>query len=53
MDLLLKPDGVWPLDDRAKWLRLAAGIFDLGYKVDDSEGRQISIAVVKPEAPNA
>ena len=53
VDLLLKPDGVWPLDDRAKWLRLAAGIFDLGYKVDDGEGRQISIAVVKPEAPNA
>ena len=53
VDLLLKPDGVWPLDDRAKWLRLAAGIFDLGYKVDDGEGRQIRIAVVKPEAPNA
>ena len=53
MDLLPKPDGVWPLDDRAKWLRLAAGIFDLGYKVDDGEGRQIRIAVVKPEAPNA
>lgn len=53
VDLLPKPDGVWPLDDRAKWLCLAAGIFDLGYKVDDGEGRQIRIAVVKPEAPNA
>lgn len=53
VDLLPKPDGVWPLDDRAKWLRLAAGIFDLGYKVGDGEDRQLSIAVVKPEAPNA
>jgi hypothetical protein len=53
VDLLPKPDGVWPLDDRAKWLRLAAGIFDLGYRLGDGEDRQISIAVAKPEAPNA
>ena len=44
VDLLPKPDGIWPLDDRAKWLRLAAGIFDLGYKADDGEHREISIA---------
>lgn len=53
VDLLPKPDGVWPLDDRAKWLRLAAGIFDLGYKEGDDEHRQISIALVKPEVTNA
>ena len=53
VDLLPKPDAVWPLDDRAKWLRLAAGIFDLGYKVSGGEDRQITIAVVKPEAPSA
>jgi hypothetical protein len=47
VDLLPKPDEVWPLDERAKWLRLAVGIFDLGYKTDDGEPRQISIAVAK------
>ena len=37
----------------AKWLRLAAGIFDLGYKADNGEHREeISIAVVKQEAAN-
>jgi hypothetical protein len=53
VDLLPRPDDVWPLDDRAKWLRLAAGIFDLGYKVGDGEDRHISIGVDKPEAPSA
>ena len=48
VDLLPNPDGIWALDDRAKWLRLAAGIFDLAYTVGDDEHRQISIAVVKP-----
>jgi hypothetical protein len=52
VDLLPKPEGIWPLDDRAKWLRLAAGIFDLGYKAGDGEQRGISIAVVKPGAAN-
>ena len=50
VDMLPKPDGVWPLDDRAKWLRLAAGIFDLGYKVANGEHEMISIVVVKPES---
>jgi hypothetical protein len=49
VDLLPNPAGIWPLDDRAKWLRLAAGIFDLGYKAGDSEHNKISIVVVKPE----
>src|ERR671919_3117593 len=43
VDLLPKPDSIWPVDDRAKWLRLAAGIFDLGYKAGDGEHREISI----------
>jgi hypothetical protein len=51
VDLLPKCDGIWSLDDRAKWLRLAAGIFDLGYKSDEGEQREISIAVVKPKLP--
>ena len=50
VDLLPKPDGIWPLDDRAKWFRLAADIFDLGFKAGDGEHLQISIAVVKPES---
>ena len=50
VDLLPKPDGVWPLEDRAKWLRLAAGIFDLGYKASDAKHMQIGIGVVKREA---
>ena len=47
--LLPKRDGIWPLEERAKWLRLAAGIFDLGYKASDGERTEISIAVVKQE----
>jgi hypothetical protein len=47
VDLLPKRDRIWPLQERAKWLRLAAGIFDLGYKAGDGEHAEISIAVVK------
>ena len=49
VDLLPKRDAIWPLQERAKWLRLAAGIFDLGYKASDGEHTEISIAVVKQE----
>jgi hypothetical protein len=49
VDLLPKRDRIWSLDDRVKWLRLAADIFDLGYKATDGEQRQISIALVKPK----
>ena len=53
VDLLPKRDGIWPLEDRAKWLCLAAGIFDLGYKErDGAHSQEISIAVVKQEAAN-
>jgi hypothetical protein len=47
------PGGMWPLDDRAKWLRLAAGIFDLGYKAGDGDHKTISIVVVKQEPGNS
>ena len=50
VDLLPRPDGIWPLDERAKWLRLAAGIFDLGYKAGDGEQQDISIPV-KSDVP--
>lgn len=52
VDMLPNPDGIWPLDDRAKWLRLAADIFDLGYKAGDGEHKTINIVVVKPEPCN-
>ena len=52
VDLLPKPDGIWPLEDRAKWLRLAAGIIDLGYKAGDGEQREIAIAVVRTKVAN-
>ena len=53
VDLLPKSDDTWPLDDRAKWLRLAAGIFDLGYKVGDGEHKLIKIAVVEFDDVNS
>src|SRR5262245_14435711 len=47
VDLLPKPGSDWPLDDRAKWFRLAIGIFDLGYKAaGDGKDSEISIAFV-------
>jgi hypothetical protein len=49
VDLLPKPGSDWSLDDRAKWFRLAAGIFDLGYRTGDVKGREISIAFVTHE----
>jgi hypothetical protein len=37
MNRLPKPDSVWSLDDRGKWLRAAAVIFTLVYKTDDGD----------------
>ena len=53
VDILPNAAGIWSLDDRAKWLRLAAGIFDLGYKADDGEQKTISIVVSKPPSQTA
>ena len=47
VERLPKPDGVWSLDDRAKWLRTAASIFDLVYRTVDGERGEISIASAK------
>ena len=52
VDLLPKRDAIWSLDERAKWLRLAAGIFDLGYKAGAGEHQAISVAVVKAQEAN-
>ena len=51
IDLLPKPGGVWRLEDRVKWLRLAADIFDLGYKASEGEPGEVSIVAIKPVAP--
>jgi hypothetical protein len=53
VDRLPKPNGVWSLDDRAKWLRTAASIFDLVYQAGDGELREITVAFAKsgPERP--
>ena len=48
VDRLPKPNGIWPLDERAKWLRTAASIFDLVYQAGDGELREISVAFAKP-----
>jgi hypothetical protein len=47
VDLLPKPNSIWTLNDRVKWLRLATAIFDLGYKASDSRNREINILLVK------
>ena len=49
VERLPKPNGVWSLDDRAKWLRTAASIFDLVYQTGDGEHREISVAFAKQE----
>lgn len=53
MDLLPKPDSIWSIEARVKWLRLAEGIFDIGYKTGDGEQGEISIVAVRqvPGAP--
>jgi hypothetical protein len=53
VDRLPKPNGIWSLDDRAKWLRTAASIFDLVYQAGDGELREITVAFAKsgPERP--
>jgi hypothetical protein len=47
MELLPKPDNIWSIEERVKWLRLAAGIFDLGYETGDGEQGEISIVAVR------
>jgi hypothetical protein len=45
--LLPKTDSIWRPEDRVKWLRLAADIFEVGYKTGDSVPSEISIVAVK------
>jgi hypothetical protein len=47
IDLLPKTDSIWRPEDRVKWLRLAADIFEVGYKTGDSVPSEISIVAVQ------
>jgi hypothetical protein len=49
VDRLPKPGSIWSLDDRAKWLRTAHNIFDLVYKADEDERRDISVVFVEQD----
>ena len=49
VERLPQANGVWSLDDRAKWLRTAVSVFDLVYKADDGEDREIGIVLAKQE----
>ena len=40
---LPKPDSIWSLEDRAKWLRAAAMAFNLVYKPDESGDADLKI----------
>jgi hypothetical protein len=48
IERLPKPEDVWSLDDRAKWLDLANRIFDLVYGAGDDEQRKIEVEIVEP-----
>jgi hypothetical protein len=50
LNLLPKTDSVWRLEERVKWLRLAADIFEVGYKAGDSALGEISIVAIKQVA---
>ena len=47
MDVLPKPDSVWSIEERLKWLRLAEGIFDVATRQEIGEQEGISIVAVK------
>jgi hypothetical protein len=47
MDRLPKRNGIWTLDDRAKWLRTAASIFGLVYKASEDEQREVGVVLIK------
>ena len=50
VDRLPKPGSCWSLDDRAKWLQAAAGIFGLVYRSSVDEHRELSIVLVRNHA---
>ena len=40
VDKLPKPNTIWPIDDRASWLKAAAMAFNLIYKTNEREEQQ-------------
>jgi hypothetical protein len=53
VDRLPKPNAVWSLEERVKWLSTAASVFGLVYKDSDGEERQIGIVFAKQDLPLA
>jgi hypothetical protein len=49
VDRLPKPDSVWSLKDRVKWLRTAANIFVLIYKSREGEDKEVKLVLAKDE----
>ncbi len=49
VDRLPKPNAVWSLEERVKWLRTAASVFGLVYKDSDGEQREIGIVFAKQD----
>jgi hypothetical protein len=47
VDRLPKPDSIWSLDDRVKWLRTAANIFVLIYEAGEAEDKEIRLVLAK------
>src|SRR4029453_17803316 len=43
VDRLPKPNAVWPLEERAKWLRTAASVFGLVYTYTNRADREVRI----------
>ena len=43
IDKLPKPNGIWSIDDRAKWLKAAAMAFNLVYRFPASEDLKQSV----------
>ena len=52
VDRLPKPNAVWSIEDRAKWLRAAAILFNLVYRADPGERKEPGFKQAKePVAP--
>ena len=47
VDKLPKPSTIWPIDDRAKWLKAAAMAFNLIYRTNEREEQQSPSAPLK------
>lgn len=50
VDRLPKPSTIWSIEDRAKWLRAAAILFNLIYKVDDRKDADFSKQAIDQKA---